>query len=94
MNLITKLLIASPCVTTIISVASKALFPDFSVLWTVAASVAATLAFTGMVLLYSRVVIAWRAYCLRRGAIDPAWLWFPNDPPGLRRNTRKKSSSG
>lgn len=93
MNLITKSLVASLGVTAIISVASKALLPDLPVLWTVAASVIATLAFTGMVLLYSRIVIAWRAYCLRQGATDPAWLWFPDDPPGLRRNNRKRDEA-
>ncbi|WP_157597864.1 MULTISPECIES: hypothetical protein [unclassified Rhizobacter] len=93
MNLIKKTLVASLGVGVIISAASKALLPDVPILLMMVASVATTLAFAGVVLLYSRIVIAWRAYCLRQGAIDPAWLWFPNDPPGLRRKNRKRDSA-
>lgn len=94
MHVIIKLLVASLGIAAIVSVASEAIFPGLPFLLVITVSAGAMLAFTGVVLLYSRIVIAWRACCLRRRAIDPAWLWFPDDPPGVHRENTRRNTKG
>ncbi len=42
-----------------------------------------------LLLLANTVVSSWiNQWVLRKGGTDTQWLWFPADPPGLKRDTK------
>lgn len=44
-----------------------------------------------LVLVANTAIGSWiNQWILRKGGTDTQWLWFPADPPGLKRDTKPK----
>lgn len=92
-----KVVLAAVLVTSLLTFVAHQFLPSVGWLELAAGSLAAWLAAMAVAIVLVLLYMSLLQYLLRKGAIDPQWLWFARDPAGLeayrRKHWRPKSRS-
>ena len=84
-----KVVLAAVLITGLLTFAAHQFLPTVGWLELGAGSLAAWLSAMAVAIVLVLLYMTFLQYLLRKGAIDPQWLWFAHDPAGLDAYRRK-----
>lgn len=85
-----KLVLAFTLVAGLLTFAAMKIAPGVGVVRVALVAMLIVVLALALMAVLALLKVALNQYVLHRGGTDPQWLWFRNDPPGLKRLPKDK----